>query len=61
MKQSIALSVAKQGFQAAMRRAAYEGNIGQWHYAMDRDEWSVKVTDATGRSRTFQIKRSWEV
>lgn len=57
---SRALAVAKQGFQAAMRRAKYSGMIGQAHYRMDRDDWKMHVISAAGSKYTFPIAKSWE-
>ena len=56
-----ALSIAKQGFSAAMRRAAYEGTIGQFTYSMDRDEWAmIVVLPATGKTWKFPVRKSWQ-
>lgn len=59
-ERKMALAVAKQGFQAAMRRAQYSGMIGKAHYAMDRDEWRMRVISARGNVFTFPIAKSWE-
>lgn len=57
---SRALAIAKQGFQAAMRRAQYSGRIGGCTYEMDRDDWSVRVQLAPKLAYRFRIAKSWE-
>lgn len=57
---SMALGVAKQGFQAAMRRAQYKGRIGGAKYEMDRDDWSIHVKLSNKPAYRFAIAKSWE-
>lgn len=61
IKRMRAMSVAKEGFRAAMRRAHYTGNVGEYTYTMDRDDWSMSVHDnMTGEHWVFPVAKSWE-
>lgn len=61
IKRTRALSIAKEGFRAAMRRAHYVGNIGEYTYQMDRDDWAMNVHDnMTGEHWVFPVAKSWE-
>ena len=55
-----ALRIAKQGFQAAMRRAQYKGTIAGALYEMDRDDWSVRVQLSNKLAYRFAVAKSWE-
>lgn len=57
---SAALAAAKQGFQAAMRRAQYRGSVGRATYWMDRDDWKMHVISQSGVHYIFPIAKSWE-